>query len=73
MRNFSKLNKVLLCKWSWRFVNKRHALWTKVISCKYGETPGVGTLVTSGVALVLVCGRKSEKNGLSSSKMQPLP
>ena len=40
VRNFSRLNKVLLCKWSWRFANERYALWRKVISCKYGETPG---------------------------------
>ena len=39
VRNFSRLNKVLLCKWSWRFANERYALWRKVISCKYGETP----------------------------------
>ena len=34
---------------------------------------GCGTPVTSGVALVLGCGRKSKKNGLSSSKMLPYP
>ena len=39
------------------------------MSSKFGETFGGGTLVTSGVAMVLGCGRKSEKNGLYSSKM----
>ena len=40
LRNFFRLNKVLLCKWSWRFANEKNALWRKVISCKYGETSG---------------------------------
>ena len=38
VRKFSRLNKALLCKWSWRFANERYALWRKVICCKYGET-----------------------------------
>ena len=40
LRKFSRLNKVLLCKWSWRFANERYALWRKVISSKYEETSG---------------------------------
>ena len=40
LRRFSNLNKVLLCKWCWRFVNERNSLWRKVISCKFGE--GIG-------------------------------
>ena len=73
LRNFSRLNKDLLCKWSWRFANEGNAIWRKVVSNKFGETSGVGTLVTSGVAMVLGCGRKLEKNDLYSSKMQPFP
>ena len=33
----STLNKALLCKWSWHFVNKRGAFWNQVIKGKYGE------------------------------------
>ena len=40
LRRFSNLNKVLLCKWCWRFVNERNSLWRKVISSKFGE--GIG-------------------------------
>ena len=43
------------------------------MSSNLGRLLGVGTLVTSKVALVSGCVRKSEKNGLSSSKMQPFP
>ena len=38
LRKFSRLNKALLCKWSWRFANERNALKRKVMSSKYGET-----------------------------------
>ena len=38
LRNFFRLNKAVLCKWSWRFANKRNALWRKVVSSKFGET-----------------------------------
>ena len=65
MRNFSRLNKALLCKWSWRFANERNVLWRKVVSSKFGETVGGwhscdirgGTHVTSKVAAscLLVC------------------
>ena len=37
IKSFSKMNKALLCKWSWRFANDRNALWRKVICCKFGE------------------------------------
>ena len=38
LRKFSRLNKALLRKWSWRFANERNALWRKVVSSKYGES-----------------------------------
>ena len=38
LRNFSRLNKALLCKWSYRFANERNALWRKVVNRKFGET-----------------------------------
>ena len=38
LRSSFKLNKTLLCKWSWRFANERNALWRNVISSKFGET-----------------------------------
>ena len=40
LRKLSRLNKALLCKWSWRFANERNALWRKVVSSKYGESFG---------------------------------
>ena len=40
LRRFSILNKVLLCKWCWRFDNERDSLWRKVISSKFGEDFG---------------------------------
>ena len=40
IKSFSKMNKALLCKWSWRFANDRNALWRKVIYCNYGESVG---------------------------------
>ena len=40
LKNLSKLNKALLCKWSWRFANDQNALWRKVICCKFGESIG---------------------------------
>ena len=36
----STLNKALLCKWSWRFVNERRAFWNQVIKGKFGEEQG---------------------------------
>ena len=40
LKSFSKMNKALLCKWSWRFANKRNSLWRKVKCSKFGETNG---------------------------------
>ena len=40
LKSFSKLNKALLCKWSWKFANYRNALWRKAICCKFGESIG---------------------------------
>ena len=40
MKNLKSLNKVLLCKWSWRFSNEKGALWIEVIKGKYGEEEG---------------------------------
>ena len=40
IKSFSKLNKALLCKWSWRFANDINALWRKAICCKFGESVG---------------------------------
>ena len=40
LTSFSKMNKALLCKWSWRFANERNSLWRKVICSKFGETNG---------------------------------
>ena len=36
----STLNKALLCKWNWRFINERGALWNQVIRGKYEEERG---------------------------------
>ena len=41
IKSFSKMNKALLCKWSWRFANVKNSLWRKVICSKFGETNGV--------------------------------
>ena len=35
VRSLSKMNKVLLCKWCWRFTNERDPLWRLVISTKF--------------------------------------
>ena len=40
IKSYSKMNKALLSKWSWRFANDRKALWRRVISCKFGESSG---------------------------------
>ncbi|RVW87760.1 Transposon TX1 uncharacterized 149 kDa protein [Vitis vinifera] len=40
IRNFSILNRALLCKWSWRFAAERDSFWKLVISSKYGEEEG---------------------------------
>ena len=40
VKSFSKMNKALLSKWSWRFANDINALWRKTICCKFGESIG---------------------------------
>ena len=40
IRNFSILNRALLCKWNWRFVAERESFWKLIISRKYGEEGG---------------------------------
>ena len=40
IKSFSKMNKALLSKWSWRFANERNSLWRKVICSKFGESCG---------------------------------
>ena len=40
LKIFFKMNKALLCKWSWRFANERNPLWRKVICSKFGKTNG---------------------------------
>ena len=40
LKSFSKLNKALLSKWSWRFANDLNGLWRKAICCKFGESIG---------------------------------
>ena len=39
IKSFSKMNKVLLNKWNWRFANDRNSLWRMVIGSKFGESP----------------------------------
>ena len=63
------MNQALLCKWCWRFANERDFLWRMVISTKFREEAGVGTLETSGAVMVLVYGKTSEKNGSPSLKI----
>ena len=40
IKSFSKMNKALLSKWSWRFANERNSLWRKVICSKFCESCG---------------------------------
>ena len=40
IKSFSKMNKALLCKWSWQFANDKNSLWRKVICSKFGESNG---------------------------------
>ena len=49
IKSFSKLNKALLCKWSWRFANDRNALWRKV------STGGIGMKSFSKLNKALLC------------------
>ena len=56
VRCLSKLNKGLLGKWCWHFVEERGTPWNQVISRKYG--------VEEGRCMVWGFGRKIERNGL---------
>ncbi|RVW65263.1 Transcription initiation factor TFIID subunit 5 [Vitis vinifera] len=40
VRRLSTLNRALLCKWNWCFVNERKTLWRCVISRKFEEEEG---------------------------------
>ena len=40
VRNLSKMNQALLCKWNWQFSNDREPLWRNVINIKFGEMVG---------------------------------
>ena len=40
IKSLSKMNKALLCKWSWRFANDRNLLWKKVFCSKFCDTNG---------------------------------
>ena len=40
VRRLHLLNKVVLCKWIWRFASKREAFWRQIISGKYGDLEG---------------------------------
>ena len=49
IKSFSKLNKAMLCKWSWRFANDRNALWRKV------SKGGIGIKSFSKLNKALLC------------------
>ena len=40
VRSISNLNRALLGKWSWRFMEEQGTLWKQVISRKYGVEEG---------------------------------
>ena len=40
VKDFSILNRALLCKWIWRFTNEKNAPWRNVICWKFGEERG---------------------------------
>lgn len=40
VKNLAKLNKALLSKWSWQFVEDKGALRKQIISGKYGVEEG---------------------------------
>ena len=61
------MNKTLLRKWIWCFANERDSHWRKVISGKLGRIEVVGALEKLEVLLGLVCGRRSERNGIQPS------
>ena len=52
------MNKALLSKWAWRFVEEENLAWKNVSSLKYGtEEGGVGFQEPQGAMLVQVCGK----------------
>ena len=40
IKKLSTLNKALLCKWSWRFIQEQDAFLNILITVKYGEDQG---------------------------------
>ena len=46
LKSLSKLNKALLCKWSWRFANDQNAYGGRLSVVNLGSPLGVGTHVT---------------------------
>ena len=62
VRSLSKMNKVLLCKWCWRFANERDPLWRLVISTKFGEEDGGWNTNDIRGGYGTVYGKTSEKN-----------
>ena len=40
VRNLTKMNQALLCKWSWQFANERDPLWRLVMNIKFREVVG---------------------------------
>ena len=47
VRNLSKINQALLCKWNWRFSIDREPIWRIVSNFKFGEM--VGRWTTSDI------------------------
>ena len=42
IKKLSILNKALLCKWSWRFMQETNALWNILIRVSMGRIKAVG-------------------------------
>ena len=60
VRNLSKLNQTLLCKWCWRFANERDPLGEWRLVSNLERKMGARTPATLGEAMELVYGRTSE-------------
>ena len=43
-KNLSTFNKVLLCKWTWWFMNEWEALWNQIVRGKDKRNKGEGVL-----------------------------
>jgi hypothetical protein len=39
VKNLALFNSALLCKWKWRFIDDRNALWSELLSFRYGHLP----------------------------------